>query len=166
MPDSSPSPASPHFFLKIAEVKGDCRAPGHDSEIEIVTFAWGEVQNVAFLHGEKPETSVSMRDFVFTAATGSASSQLLLLCACGKRLKTAVLTAERPSTSKSIVFLIITLTDVSVASFEIEGSGERAVPMDRFSLKFRKIEFKYVDMNPKNTGGGNFESAWDMATNK
>ena len=85
-----------------------------------------------------------MRDFQFTAATGAASSQFLLHCASAKRLKSAILTCERDQGSSRHIYLTITLTNVVIGSYDIDGGAEAAGPMDRITLKFSKIEFAYT----------------------
>ena len=157
--------AVPRFFLKIDGIKGDARPKSHDGEIEIVSWSFGETQTGAVLDARKPVSSVAMRDFVFTAGTGAASSQLLLLCAAGKRLKSAVLTCEADAGKSPQIYLTITLTDVMLASYEIRANPEDAIPLDSFSMKFVKIEFKYVPVTTDGKPGGNFTSSWDLSSN-
>src|SRR5438876_1387817 len=102
---------APRFFLKIEEIKGDARPKGHEKEIEVASWSWGETQS-AFPSEKKAGGNVAMRDFQFTTATGAASSQLLLHCAAAKRLKTAVLTCERDHGASRHIYLTITLTNV------------------------------------------------------
>lgn len=156
---------TPHFFLKIAEVKGDSRAKGHEGEIDLHEWDWGETQ-AADLGARKAGGSVSMRDVECTSVTGAASPQLFLHCATGKKFKTAILTCEQHHGQDIHVYLTITLSDVKLASFEIKGTPDRDVPLDSFTLKFTKIEFKYIPRKGDGTTGGNFTSTWDLSTNE
>ena len=162
LPASLPAP---HCFLKIAEIKGDARNPRHEKEIEVVSWSWGETQNATFsADSKRTGGNVSMRDFAFNAVTGAASSQFLLFCASGKRIKTAILTCEKPE-GKGDPFLTITLSDVVLASYDIESAPTSSLPMDRVVLRFNKIEFKYVPYKQDGTADGNFTSSWDLAQN-
>jgi type VI secretion system secreted protein Hcp len=148
------------FFLKIAEIKGDARAKSHDGEIELASWSWGQTQSVFPSETRKSGGSVSMRDFQFTAITGAASSQFLLHCAAAKRLKSAILTCEHDHGSGRHKYLTITLSNVVISSFDIEGSPGANLPLDRITLKFTKLEFAYTP-----AAGGNFTCSWDLSLN-
>jgi type VI secretion system secreted protein Hcp len=151
---------APHFFLKIQEIKGDARAKSHENEIELVSWSWGETQSVFPSETRKSGGSVSMRDFQFTAVSGTASSQLLVSCASAKRLKTAVLTCEQDLGTTRHKYLTVTLSNVVIGSFDIEGNSGANLPLDRVTLKFTKLEFVFTPI-----GGGNFQCAWDLSLN-
>lgn len=60
-------------------------------------------------------------------------------------------------------YLVITLEDVLVSSYQIGGQGGgQNFPTESISLNFAKIEFKYVGETP--TPDNKF--SWDQATNK
>lgn len=158
----------PKYFLKIAEIKGDARPKSHDGEIELISWEWGEIQNAAALPtaNSKSGGSVAFREMVCSAVTGTASSQLLLFCACAKRLKSAVITCERVLSVNPVIYLTITLGDnIIVSSYEIAGSIQNDLPVDRFSLRFTKIDFKYVQQKTDGSATGNFTATWDVSQN-
>ncbi|HWV99911.1 MAG TPA: type VI secretion system tube protein Hcp [Candidatus Acidoferrum sp.] len=151
---------APHFFLKIQEIKGDARPKSHENEIEIVSWSWGQTQSVFPSEARKSGGSVSMRDLQFTAVTGAASSQLLLHCAAAKRLKSAILTCEQDRGNTRHKYLTVTLSNVVISSFDIEGSSGADLPLDRVTLKFTKLEFAFTPL-----AGGNFTCSWDLSLN-
>ncbi len=153
----------PHIFLKIAEIKGDARSQKHEGEIEITSWSWGETQSVFPSESRKSGGSVAMRDFQLTAVTSTASCQFLLHCAAAKRLKSAVLTCEHDQGKGKHVYLTITLSNVVIGSYDIEGSASQNQATDRLTLKFTKIEFAYTPLKPDGTPGGNFTATWDLA---
>jgi type VI secretion system secreted protein Hcp len=156
---------APHFFLKIEEIKGEARPKAHENEIELMSWSWGETQSVFPSETRKTGGSVSMRDLQFTAVTNSASSQLLIYCAAAKRIKTAVLTCEFDFKQKKHIFLTITLSNVVVSGYDVEGSPGSDRTIDRVCLKFTKIEYTYSPIKPDGTPGGNFTGTWDLALN-
>jgi type VI secretion system secreted protein Hcp len=160
MSTTGPGLGVTHFFLKIAEIKGDARPKNHEGEIELVAWSWGQTQSVFPSETRKSGGSVSMRDFQFTAVTGAASSQFLLHCAAAKRLKSAILTCEQDHGNTRFKYLTVTLSNVVISSFDIEGSAEANLPMDRVTLKFTKLEFSYTPV-----AGGNFTCSWDLSLN-
>jgi type VI secretion system secreted protein Hcp len=150
----------PHIFLKIQEIKGDARAKGHENEIEVMTWSWGETQSVFPSEARKSGGSVAMRDVQVTAVTSAASAQLLLHCAAAKRLKSVVLTCEHDTSAGRHKYLTVTLSNVVISSYDIEGSSDQSHAIERFALKFTKIEFNFTPL-----GGGNFTSSWDLSLN-
>jgi type VI secretion system secreted protein Hcp len=155
----------PHIFLKIDGVKGEARIDNHNEEIELISWSWGETQSVFPSETRKTGGSVSMRDFQFTAVTSAASSQFLLYCASAKRIKSAVLTCEQDLKKGKHIFLTITLSNIVIGSYDIEGSASENRSTDRVTLKFTKIEFLYTPVKPDETPGGNFQATWDLALN-
>jgi type VI secretion system secreted protein Hcp len=160
MPAPSSGGSAPRYFLKIAEIKGDARTSKHEDEIEVSAWSWGETQSVFPAEKAKGTGSVSMRDFEFTMNTGAASAQVLLHCASAKRFKSAVLTCEQDHGATRHKYLTITFTNVVIGSYEIVGARDSALPTERVTLKFTKIEFAFTP-----PGGGNFTSSWDLSLN-
>jgi type VI secretion system secreted protein Hcp len=151
---------SPTTFLKIVEIKGDSRSPNHADEIEVTGWSWGETQSVFPSEARKAGGSVSMRDFQFTARTNAASPQFLLMCASAKKLKSAVFSCEHDHKGGKHTYLTITLTNVVIGSYNVQGVGEDVT--DTITLKFTKIEFTYTPMKDGKPGS-NFSSSWDLS---
>jgi type VI secretion system Hcp family effector len=160
---SSPS-GVPHVFLKIAEIKGEARSKGHDGEIEITEWSWGETQPV-FPSDNRKGGNVSMRDLQFTAQTSCASAQFMLYCAAAKKIKTAVLTCEQDQGGSKHIYLTITFSNVVISSYQVSGTHAENQSNDSVSMKFTKIEFNYTPMRGEGVTGGNFNSSWDLSVN-
>ena len=105
-------------------------------------------------------TTRSMRDFELRMVTGAASAQFLLHCASAKRFKSAILTCEQDQSNARHKYLTITLSNVVISSFEIEGTNEGNLPLERVTLKFTKMEFALTPV-----AGGNFTCTWDLSLN-
>jgi type VI secretion system secreted protein Hcp len=165
VPAAKPGIESPHSFLKIAEIKGESRSKNHEDEIELTSWSWGETQSVFPSESRKSGGSVSMRDLQFTAKTSAASAQFLLHCASAKRFKSAILTCAHDYKGGQHTYLTITLSNVVIGSYDIEGSHTDDQPVDRVTLKFTKIEFAYVPLKPDGTPGSSFTCSWDLAMN-
>ena len=86
------------YFLKIDGVAGDSLDSHHRDEIDVIAFSWGETNSGSSSSGSGGAGvgKVHIEDFHFTALTGSASPKLMLLCANGKHVASAVLVARRP----------------------------------------------------------------------
>ncbi len=105
-----------------------------------------------------------MQPFHFTAVTSKASPKLMVLCANGKHVKSAVLVARRPGPANQ-EYLKITLTDVMVSSYEIDGSSGD-VSVDEVSLNFAKIQIDYKPQNANGSLGAVVHGGWDLVQSK
>jgi type VI secretion system secreted protein Hcp len=82
-----------------------------------------------------------MRELVFAAPVSRASPKLLLACAAGQRVRSAVLSACRPGREL--------------------GSGV----VDRVSLHFAKIQVEYRPQAADGTVGPPVKVGWDVLQN-
>jgi type VI secretion system secreted protein Hcp len=154
--------------LKIIEIPGEARSKSHPGEIELWSWTWGEVQSGSFNSESKNSGgNLAMRDFEFVALSGQASVNLMLYCACGKPLKSAVLTCEMPKPGGgSHTYLTVTLTKVMVSSYEVELEENSDQPFDKFQLKFEKVEFKHIAMKADGSPAGQSMASWNLASNQ
>lgn len=160
--------STPQHHLKIVEIPGEARAKNHTGEIEIRGWNWGETQSGSFNSESKNSGgNLAMRDIEFIAVSGQSSVNLMLYCACGKPLKSAILTCEVPKPGGGThVYLTVTLTKVMVSSFEIGAELGAESPFDKFKLKFEKIEFKHVPLKADGNPGGQSMASWNLASNQ
>jgi len=61
-------------------------------------------------------------------------------------------------------FLKITLTDVTVSSYEIDGSDDE-LPLDQIALSFAKVEMAYTPQDPTGKAAPPVKAAWDLKKN-
>jgi len=153
------------YFLKIDGVAGDSHDAHHRDEIDVIAFSWGETNSGSSSSGTGAGAGrVHMEDFHFTALTGSASPKLMLLCANGKHVVSAVLVARRPGNSLQ-EYLKITLSDIEVSAYHISGS-EGDVPLDEVSLRFAKFQIDYKPQKATGALGAAIHGGWDVKVNK
>lgn len=153
------------MFLKITDVKGESKDSKHKDECEIESFSWGATQQGASSHGTGAGAGkVSMNDFHFVMRNNSASPTLFLFCANGKHLKEAKLTCRKAG-GKQENFLVVTMFDVLISSYQTGGSQAGEVPMDQISLNYSKIEIDYLAQDEKGITKSAGKKWWDMKTN-
>jgi type VI secretion system secreted protein Hcp len=155
------------YFLKIDTVPGDSHDVHHRDEIEVISFSWGET-NAGLPSGAggsgAGQGKVHIEDFHFTALTGSASPKLMLLCANGKHVKSAVLVARRPGKTQQEYFKL-TFADLMVTSYHVSAStGD--VPLDEVTLRFAKIQIDYRPEKATGALGAAVHAGWDVKLNK
>jgi len=160
-------------FLKFdPEVAGESTAVGHENEIDIVSWSFGETRPTAGGGGAAGRASgrVSMTDFHFTKRVDKASGPLFLAVASGTHYKSATLTVRNGAVEEGLDFLKYRLSNVLVTSFSLEGHGEGSQEreLDSFSLAFQKILISYTPARPIGTdapvGGNQVDVSWDLST--
>lgn len=152
------------LFLKIDGIQGESSDSKHKDEIQLESFRWGESRPSVPSGGASRR--VQIEDFQFAMETNKASPQLLLACASGQHVKSAVLTAQRTGTSgkDEPPFLKYTFTDVLVSSFRMEGTPEPVV--DHVSFNFGRIAVEYHPRNPDGSLGPPIMTSWDVKGNR
>jgi type VI secretion system secreted protein Hcp len=152
------------YFLKIDGISGDSTDAKHKDEIQLESFTWGETNSTTGGGGGGGGAGkVRMQDFSFTMRVNKASPQLMRACADGQRLKSATFTARRAGKGQQD-FLVITLTDVAVTSYQSGGITD-TLPLDQVSLSFSKIQ---VEFRPDTDGTRDapVKAGWDVQLNR
>lgn len=155
------------YFLKIDSIPGESLDAKHKGEIDVQAWSWGETNPAP---PSAPGSGggagkVQMQDFNFTARMSKASPNLMLACASGKHLKSAVLTARKAGKPQA-EFLTFSLSDILVSAYQTGGAEGEVVPMDSVSLNFSKIQVEYKQQNPDGSLGASIKAGWDVKQNK
>jgi len=88
--------AAVDYFLKLDGIQGESKADKHTDEIDVLSFSWGATQSGTFAGGGGGGAGkVAMQDFHFTMLHSKASPALMLACAQGDHIKSAILTWQR-----------------------------------------------------------------------
>jgi type VI secretion system secreted protein Hcp len=151
------------YFLKIDGVPGESKDAKHRDEIDALAVSWGVSQATASGGGGSAAKAV-FDDLLVVARTSKASPLLWQYCASGKHVKSAVLTC-RSRGKAPVEFLKITLTDVLVASYELDGS-EGEPPVDQIALTYAKIEMQYTPVDASGKAQTPVKSGWDLKSGK
>jgi type VI secretion system secreted protein Hcp len=155
------------YFLKIDGIPGESSDSKHKGEIDVEAWSWGAVHPVRPAGGSGSGAGkADFQDLSFTARFSKASPNLMLACASGKHLKSAVLSARRQDKSQA-EFLSFSLSDVLVSSYQTGGAeGGDVVPVDSVSLNFSKIQIEYKEQKPDGSLGGSTTVGWDSKQSK
>ena len=153
------------YFLRIDGIEGESTDSKHKGEIDVQSWSWGESASASAGGGGGGAGKVQMQDFAFTARLSKASPALLLACASGKHLKSAVLTGRKAGKGQH-EFLTFSLSDLLVSSYQAGGSeGDEVGPMDAVSLNFSKIAVEYK-LSANGKLGDSVRAGWDVKQNK
>ena len=150
------------YFLKIDGIKGESQDTKHGGEIEIQSFSWGATQSGSFAQGGGGGAGkVSMQDFHFTVFHGVASPKLMLACATGQHIPSAVLTARKAGKDQQD-YMKVSFYDLLISSFQTGGSSGSVNPTDQVSFNFGKIEHEYKEQTKGGTLGGTVKAVFDL----
>lgn len=153
------------YFLKVDGIPGESADAKHRNEIEVLAFSWGVSQTGTPSSGGGGGSGKAVFDDLLVVARSSKASPLLwLACASGTHIKSAVLTCRR-SSKAALEFLTITLSDVVVASYELDSSDD-GPPLDQIGLAYVKIETQYTPVDPAGKALPPVKAGWDVAAGK
>ena len=158
--------AAVDYFLKIDGVQGESQDKAHKNEIEIESFSWGATQSgTASRGGGMGAGKVQMQDFHLVMKVNKASPKLMLACAQGEHIKSAILTCRKAGKEQQD-YMKVTFSDLLVSSYQTGGSeGADVLPMDRISLNFSKVEIEYKEQKADGSLGGAIKAHYDLKTN-
>ncbi len=136
-------------FLKIDGIEGESADSKHKGEINVKSFSWGQTNGGTFAFGGGGGAGkVSMQDFHFTMKTSKASVELMLACAGGDHIKSAVLTCRKAGKDQQ-EFFRITFSDILVSTYQTNAiCATDSLPEDSISLNFAKIGKNIRNRNP------------------
>jgi type VI secretion system secreted protein Hcp len=155
------------YFLKIDGVQGESTDSKHKGEIELESFSWGETNSGGQGHGGGGGAGkVSVQDLHFVMKLNKASPKLLLACALGQHLKSAVLTGRKAGKEQQ-EFLVYKFTDLLVSSYQTSASThDLDGPLDQISFNFARIELEYRPQKPDGSLDTPVKAGWDVKANK
>lgn len=104
--------------------------------IDILAFSWGVSNSGSSTPGGGGAGQATFSDIVIIKELDKSSPQLMKSCAEGKRLKDAVISLKD---GKGQTYLVVTMADVQITSYQTGGSGSDVVPVDSVSLNFARL---------------------------
>ena len=158
--------AAVDYFLKIDGIAGESTDDKHKTEIDVLSWSWGETNAGTHLGGGGGGAGkVQMQDFHFVMTVNKATPKLMLACATGQHIKDALLTCRKAGTEQQ-EYLTIKFSDLLISSYQTGGSAGQVVPQDSISFNFSKIEFDYKEQKADGTLGAPVKAGYDLKLNK
>ncbi|MQA64086.1 MAG: hypothetical protein GEU86_22100 [Actinophytocola sp.] len=140
------------LFLKVDGIEGVSVRDGHEDEIEFSSMRWGVSNGAA--NGTTAGKPVFANLALGSANTAKAGPLLMQAAASGRVIKEATLSARWTVEGETSDFLVITLSDVIVSSYEMSSD----TPNEEIELSFSKIVIDYDD--------GTARAGWDLKSGK
>lgn len=154
------------IFARIDTIQGESKDARHRDEIEVISWSWGLSQSGGTGSGGGGAGKVSFRDLLFTHHVDKASPSLMKACATGKHLKAATITVRKGGGKSQAEYLVITLSDVLVASVSTSVSAEGDVTVEDVALSFAKVDLEYKPQKPDGSLDTGVHFVYDLKKNK
>jgi type VI secretion system Hcp family effector len=149
---------------KAGRVKGESTCKGYEDDIIIESFCWSEKWpddlTAAVLKGQNGPI---VGDFKFKMKANKASPVLMLACFQMDIMKEAVLKCCRDSSMGKQEYLKMTFNLGGISSYEIAGTTEDVLPVDRFTIRFAQLTMDFKPQLADRSLGPAFSAHIDLA---
>lgn len=165
--------ANVDYFLKIEGVESESSDEKHKGEAELKSWSFSGANNGVFSSssgGGSPSGRVALHGLKLVKRLDKSSPRLFAACCSGEHFKSAALVCRKAVSGQQEDFLTIALTSVIVSDYEAVGVGEEGKdtePIEKVTLSFAKIEFKYKEQKTEDSSlGAEMCGGWDVVGNK
>jgi type VI secretion system secreted protein Hcp len=156
--------AQSDFFLKIDGIDGESLDEKHKNEIHINSYGFG-AQNTGTGVSAGGTAIGRVQDIHFTKHVDKSSPNLFINCCSGKPIPTVVLTVRKAG-EKPQDYMLLTLSDVVISSYEHKGANHEELPTETVSLSFSKIKYEYKPQAADGTLGAVVAKTYDLKANR
>ena len=155
------------MFLKLGDIKGESRDSAHREEIDIQTFQWGMTQSGSMHQGGGGGAGkVSINNLSLAKVVDKSSPNLMMACSSGKHYPEATLTLRKAGGSSPVEYMIITLKEVMVASYNADAGVSDETVNESIALNFGKVEVSYQPQKADGAKeGGPVKYGWNIREN-
>jgi type VI secretion system secreted protein Hcp len=154
-------------FLKIDGIPGESTDEKHKNWIEVLSFTQGLSQpaSAASSTGGRTSERVNASDFSIMKVVDKSSPVLAVACCSGRHIKEIKLEVCEASGDKH-PYLIYTLEDAIISSYQPSGSQGGDKPMEQVSFNFGKITWEYIPLGQDGKPGNKVgPMGWNLETN-
>jgi type VI secretion system secreted protein Hcp len=151
----------PAAFLKLDGIPGESTNANHPGEIDVQAFDFAVSNSATGGAGGAGGGKATFAPIKFTKTYDKSSPLLFARTASGQHIPSATFTFKRPG-AHGDGFLVYTLTDVTVASYEQGGDDNTSPLLEHVTLEFSKVQISYTPV----AGPPLVTAGWDVQLNK
>jgi type VI secretion system secreted protein Hcp len=160
---SVPSDPTSSFFLKIDGIPGDSIDSQFPDTISVFDWSWGVTNSISPVNTGGGAGKSKPHDFTFVSPMSVASPKLFLACAKGTHINKATLSARKQGGKEP--YLVITMQNVFVTSYQTAPGPEDAFPRDVADLAYGAVTISYTTQNPEGGVGRTVTAGFDFLRN-
>jgi|SRR6185437_1780015 len=160
------------IFLVIPGVKGETTDSQFAKQfaIDVQSWNWGMAQAGGAQQGPGSGVGkVNVQDLTLTKTTDAATAPLMAACcagtAYGTSASTPVVLTMRKSGTTPLVYLQISLFNVTVSGVTPSTSSSNDTQTELISLHFGAFQVVYTPQKPDGSGGPSITMTWNVAGN-
>lgn len=154
------------MFLKLDGIDGESRSPGHEDEIDVLSWSWGMSHSGTMHLGRGGGAGkVDVQDLSIVKLVDKSTPILYLNCASGRHVPTGTLTIRKAGGDEPIDFLVIELENIIITDIQSSGSLDE-FPTETVSLNFAKVRMEYTPQLPDGTPQESVSMGWDIRRNE
>lgn len=158
-------------YMKIDDIKGESKRADHEDEIDVFGVRWGASQTSSASTGSgRTRGRAVVQDVTLHKYYDAASPYLALACLQGKSFPEIVIAVRKDSGEAHLDYLIITLTNVIISGYSMDGSGPKDSDDDMIvetvGLSCEKIGVKYTVQADDHSAGDEHEIEYDLVAGK
>lgn len=150
-------------YLKIGDIPGESQATGHEREIDVHGIEWKISTPSASAGSGRVRGRAEVGPLKVKKFTDKSSPYLVLASLNGRAFPEITLTLRKDSGEAHLDYLVITMTNVSVSSFEVTSAGNEDNPVEEVGFVFEEIKYKYVEQADDHSAGDEHEIEYDIA---
>ena len=155
-----------NMYLKLGPIAGESRAKEFENQIEVHSFSYNCSQSLSPVRSSGMHTQGRTNHglFHFTKLFDSSSPVICQYMWNGKTIEKDIeftVVAKHGDDAKTLQYLKLTLSNVVVASYSVNGGGD--VPYEEVALNFGKISVAYLQQKQEDgTAGGTVAATHDL----
>jgi type VI protein secretion system component Hcp len=138
-----------------------------EAELPVLSYSWGATNPTtvgsAGTGGGAGASRPSLQNFTLTLAPTSAEPGLWGHLTVGSQLDSATIDVRQSVSDLEPEYLIYTLTDVTITSFETSGEAGGGAPQDTIQLTFGKVAESYSPIDSDGSLGAPNTAQYDQA---
>ena len=164
------------IYLEIQSIPGSVTTTGYTNQIQLEGIDFEVSRDIHTRVGNTTSREGSLPavgKFVISKLVDKASPELFKAAASGKALPTVTVNFATTGTNPQ-TYLTYQLTDVIVASYEIEQDGIAAMenpdiklpkkPIERLSLDFTQMQQEFTEIDASGTANPQGKILWNVST--
>ena len=151
-------------YMKLPDIAGESRRDGHEEEIDIMSIDWHMAQTSNTQIGSgRTSSRATVNPIGITKIYDASSPYLALACMQGKSFDEVVISFRQDSGDAHLDYLIITLTNVVISSYSLNGTAMGEEINDAISLSFETVNVKYTVQADDHSSGDEHEIEYDVS---